>query len=110
MAFLTIGTNAQNRGRISGTVVDKFTQKPIFNVNVILDGSTTGTVSDSNGVFRITGIETRSYNIVFSIIGYKKQTLFNIIVNAGNENNFNVELEPEENTLAEVVVKANKKQ
>ena len=109
LAFLTIGTNAQNYGRISGAIVDKFTQKPLFNVNVILDGSTIGAVSDSNGVFRITGIETRSYNIVFSIIGYKKQTLFNIIVNAGNENNYNVELEPEENTLTEVVVRANKK-
>ena len=109
LAFLSIGTNAQNYGRISGTVVDKFTQKPISNVNVILDGSTKGTVSDSNGVFRITGIETRSYNIVFSIIGYRKQTLFNIIVNAGNENNFNIELEPEETTLSEVVIKSNKK-
>lgn len=109
LAFLTIGTNAQNYGRISGTVVDKFTQKPLSNVNVVLDGSTKGAVSDSNGLFRITGIETRSYNIVFSIIGYKKQTLFNVNVNAGNENNFNIELEPEENTLTEVVVKSNKK-
>ena len=64
LAFLTIGTNAQNRGRISGTVVDKFTQKPIFNVNVVLDGIAIGAVSDSNGVFRITSIETRSYNNV----------------------------------------------
>jgi hypothetical protein len=109
LALLTIGTNAQNYGRISGTVVDKFTQKPLFNVNIILEGSNKGTVSDSNGVFRITGIETRSYNIDFSIIGFKKLTLFNIIVNAGNENNFNIELEPEENTLTEVVIKSNKK-
>jgi len=109
LTFLANSTEAQNNGRISGTVVDKSTQKPLFNVNIQLEGSSKGVISDSNGVFRITGIETKVYNITFSIIGYKKQTLYNINVNSGNENNFTIELDPDENTLTEVVIKSNKK-
>jgi hypothetical protein len=100
---------AQNNGRLSGMVVDKLTQKILPNVNVSVEGTGKGTITDTNGIFRITGIPLQTYNIIFSLVGYKKQTLFNVVVNAGNENNFNIELEQSADALAEVVVKANKR-
>ena len=101
--------HAQNRGSISGKVIDKLTQKPIPNTNIVLEGTGKGTAADSNGLFRITEIELRTYNLIFTTIGYKTEILYNITINAGNENFVNVELEPEAGGLEEVVVRANKR-
>ena len=100
---------AQNNGRITGKVVDKLTQKSLPNTTVALEGTNKKVVADSNGIFRITDIELKTYNIVFTMIGYKPETLYNISINAGNENNINVELEPKVDVLAEVTVKSNKR-
>ena len=53
---------AQDRGRISGTIVDKFTQKALSNVSVNIEGTSIGSVSDSNGIYRITAVPLKSYN------------------------------------------------
>ncbi len=100
---------AQNNGRLSGVVVDKLTQKILANVSVSIEGIAKGAIADTNGIFRITGIPLKTYNIIFSLVGYKKQTLFNVVINAGNENNFNIELEQTGDALTEVVVKTNKR-
>ena len=102
-------TTAQNNGRLSGVVVDKLTQKILPNVSVSIEGIAKGVIADTNGIFRITGIPLKTYNIIFSLVGYKKQILFNVVINAGNENNFNVELEQSGGALTEVLVKTNKR-
>ena len=107
--LIPIILNAQNSGSISGKVIDKLTQKPLPNTNIVLDGTSKGSIADTNGVFRITEILLKTYNITFTNIGYKPETLYNITINAGNEINLNVELEPQANALAEVVIKTNKR-
>ena len=102
-------TTAQNNGRLSGVVVDKLTQKILPNVSVSIEGIAKGVIADTNGIFRITGIPLKTYNIIFSLVGYKKQILFNVVINAGNENNFNIELEQSGGALTEVLVKTNKR-
>lgn len=102
-------TTAQNNGRLSGVVVDKITQKILPNVSVSIEGIAKGAIADTNGIFRIIGIPLKTYNIIFSLVGYKKQTLFNVVINAGNENNFNIELEQSGGALTEVLVKTNKR-
>lgn len=100
---------SQSTGSISGVVVDKQSQQPLANVSVLLEGTTKGVTTDVSGKFRLTGIDLKTYNIVFTITGYKKQTLYNIVVNVGNENYFSVEMEPITENLKEVVVKINKR-
>jgi outer membrane receptor for ferrienterochelin and colicin len=100
---------AQDRGRISGTIVDKLTQKALANVSVNVEGTSIGSVSDTNGVYRITNVPLKSYNLSFSIVGYKTEIVYNLVINAGNEKNVNVELEPSKTSLDEVVIKANKR-
>jgi CarboxypepD_reg-like domain/TonB-dependent Receptor Plug Domain len=107
--LIAFATKAQNNGRLSGIVLDKLTQKTLSNVSVSIDGSTKGAITDTNGVFRIIGIPLKTYNITFSLVGYKNQTLFNVVINAGNENNFNIELEKSADALTEVVVKTKKR-
>ena len=109
LLFIPTLLHAQNNGSISGKIINILTQKPVPNTNIVLEGTAKGAVADSNGLFRITGIELRTYNIIFTTIGYKPETLYNIAINSGNENNVNVELEPEASGLTEVVVRANKR-
>jgi hypothetical protein len=66
-------------------------------------------MTDTNGVFKITDIALKTYNVTFSSIGYKSQTLYNIAVNAGNENFVTIELEPSVSALTEVVFKSNRR-
>lgn len=106
--LLSMSAAAQGPGRISGQVLDKSTQLPLPNVTVSLN-SGTAVATDTSGFFRITGISATTYNLRFSMVGYKTQILYNIVVNAGNENNYRVELEPAVAELGEVVVKTNRR-
>jgi CarboxypepD_reg-like domain/TonB-dependent Receptor Plug Domain len=99
---------AQKTGSITGTVIDKATQEVLPFVNIALQGTTKGTTTDENGKFRITEIPVKTYNVTASFVGYKPITLFNIVVNVGNEISFQIELEAETNTLAEVSVTSKK--
>ncbi len=107
--FLFTLANAQENGRLSGTVVDRATQTPLAGISVSLQGTTIGTTTDSAGVFRLTGLAVKTYNIEFTGVGYKPQTYFNIVISAGNETNLNVELEPALESLSEVVVRSNRR-
>ena len=109
LTFFTQNALSQTKGSISGLIVDKQTQKPLSNASINLTGSSIGTISDSNGVFRIMNIAFKNYSVTVSLIGYKNQTLYNINVTAGNENNLSIELEQENKLLNEFIVKSNKR-
>lgn len=100
---------AQNTGSITGFVVDKSTQQPLEGASVKLDGTTKGTIADSSGKFRIGNIPLKTYNLEISKVGYKTFTVYNVVINSGNENSYTVELEQEAASLTEVVIKANKR-
>ena len=100
---------SQATGRLSGTVVDKQTQKPLAGVTISVIGTDKGTIADTNGSFRLTGIALKNYTIEFSLVGYKKQTLYNITLSAGNESSISVEMEQDASMLGEVVVKSGKR-
>jgi hypothetical protein len=61
------------------------------------------------GKFRIASIPVKSYNLEISKVGYKTITLYNIVINSGNENNYTIELELNATSLTEVVIRANKR-
>lgn len=91
---------AQDRqGRtVAGNVVDSKTGETLPGVNIILNGTTLGTVTDMDGSFSIQ-IPQGGGVLVFSFIGYIKQE-----VNVGPESIFNIALEPDAADLDEVVV------
>lgn len=108
-SFATLITLAQNNGRISGTVLDKTTQKAIANATVRVKGSTQAAITDTNGVFRITDIPVKTYSVEVSATGYQTTTLYNIILNAGNEYTVTIEMEPQVSELTAVVVSNNRR-
>ena len=60
---------AQGNGRISGKVVDRATQVPLAYISVSLQDTTKGTTTDSAGIFQLTGLDIKTYNLVFSGLG-----------------------------------------
>jgi len=81
---------------IDGTVVDT-NGEPIPGVTVIVEGTTTGTVTDLNGNFNLDASEGEV--LVISFIGYQTQR-----IPIGNQNNLDVLLKEELSSLNEVVV------
>lgn len=99
---------SQNTGAVSGTIFEKNTQQSLPGANIILAGTNLGTASDENGKFRILNIPVKTYNLVISSLGFKTITLYNVVVNSGNEKVFTVELEEDSKALGEVVIDGNK--
>lgn len=95
---------AQTTGYISGTILDRNTQKPVIGASVEVQPSKTGTSTDSLGRFRITGLTPGSYSLSITAIGFADKTLTNLVITSGNENNLNIELDPAGENLSEVIV------
>ena len=100
--------SAQKTGSISGTVIEKNSQQPLSFANVFVVGTEQGETTDSSGMFRIVNIPVKTYNLEISFLGYKTVTIYNVVVNSGNENVFTIELEEDATTLGEVVISDNK--
>ena len=98
---------AQKSGNIIGIIKDKETQETLVGVTAILQGTQLSAASDIDGKFKITNIPPGSYNLQFNFIGYSPKTIFNLVVNTGNDNIVNVELEVATENLKEVTVTAN---
>ncbi len=81
---------------VTGTVKDP-SGTPMPGVNVVIKGTTVGTVTDVNGNFTINAAENDV--LVISFIGYKAQEL-----PVGTQTNLAVELSDDLTTLGEVVV------
>lgn len=101
---------AENRqfftGAISGRITDRKTETELAAVNVIVENSDFGTMSDENGDYLISGLNPGSYHLRFSMIGYEELIKLNVEVHPGNYTTLNVELNPSYVELESVVVTA----
>jgi iron complex outermembrane receptor protein len=96
LLFLPLSVLAQVT--LVGTVVDSKTNQPIPGVNVVIQGSASGTQTDFDGKYKLQKIN-KGDKIVFTFIGYASQTItFN------NQQTLNVSLADDANELKEVVV------
>lgn len=83
---------------VSGVVVDKESKTPIPGVNIVIDGTYDGTITDLDGKYSIL-IPSDDAVLVFSFMGYAIQK----VPYAGTDN-IDVELDMETKSLDEVVV------
>ena len=84
--------------KVSGQVTDSKTGEPLIGVNVVIKGTTKGTVTDVNGNYTL-DIDVQNPILVFSYIGYKSTE---IPVSGSNE--VNVQLQQDVSGIEEVVV------
>lgn len=83
-------------GFVTGYVLDE-ENKPIPGANVVVEGTTIGTVTDGSGYYSIT-MPANATSLVYSYIGYTTETKF------ANSSSINVKLYPDLAGLEEVVV------
>ncbi len=84
--------------QITGKVYSADDRTPIPGVNVLVKGSTVGTITDENGQFQVT-VSDSSKELVVSSIGYRPEE---IAIN--QQNSLTIPLEADLQALSEVVV------
>lgn len=87
----------QSKRTVTGIVVDK-DNIPVIGATVLVEGTTTGVITDLDGVYTI-DVPSPDSRLSFSYIGYAKTT-----VNVGNQDKINVTLQEEAINMEEVVV------
>ena len=105
--FLSLGLfslNAQNNGRLTGRVIDNQSLLPLEGATVIINQTTFGVITDSEGYFTINDVPPQTYNIEASFLGYATQTKFNVIVKSVGTADLLFKLEELSESLDEVVV------
>ncbi|MBE9488957.1 MAG: SusC/RagA family TonB-linked outer membrane protein [Bacteroidetes bacterium] len=101
MLFFVQSSFGQSK-TISGTVTEKISGQPLPGVNVVIEGTTTGGVTDFDGNYSINAEGFENKQLVFSFLGYKSVSI-NL---TGESQVINVALEEDATSLDEVVVTA----
>ena len=94
--LLVLPANAQNNITVTGTVTDNL--GPVIGVNVSVEGTTLGGITDIDGNYTLENIPSNG-TLVFSFIGYKTQK---IAING--QTRIDVQMEEDSEMLSEVVV------
>jgi len=81
--FLPLIGWAGDTGIIEGIVTDVQTKESISGVNIIIEGTTLGTLTHINGRYSISGVPTGRYKVIASRIGYKP--MMNRVIVSMNE-------------------------
>ena len=87
----------QQTKRITGTVVDQ-AGEPVIGANVVIKGTTLGSITDMDGKFVIEDVPSNGV-LVISYIGYKSEE-----IPIGNQTSFTIKLHEDSERLDDVVV------
>lgn len=97
LSISCIGLYAQER-TVTGTVSDGATNEALVGVNIVVQGTTTGAITNSDGSYSLT-VPSDDAVLVFSFVGYAVQT-----VTVGNQTVIDVALAESTVGLDELVV------
>ncbi len=100
--FFLLSTNAQN-GSISGVVKDAGTGETLVGCNVFIQGTTSGTITDLDGKFKLENKTPGEYNLVISYISYDRQTI-RVNVSSNADTHVEVALQPATEAIEDVKV------
>lgn len=101
--FIPLFGFSQNTTTISGYVKGK-SEEPLKGVNIYLEKTQLGALTDSLGYFKILNVKPSNYNITASIVGYESQTIFNAIIKSVGNQEYNFTLIEKQEVLQEVTV------
>jgi len=102
--FVTAISFAQNTGSITGKLTDKeYNNEPLPFANVLIKGTTTGTTSDIDGLYKLEELEVGTYILFFSFVGYETQEIKAEVI-ASKLTTINVLMGASASTLDEVVI------
>lgn len=75
LTALFIAVPAFSQTTISGTVTDSGSNDPLIGVNIVIKGTTIGTVTDIDGKYSLTNNKPLPWEVEVSYIGYEAQTV-----------------------------------
>jgi hypothetical protein len=90
-------------GTVTGTIIDKKDREGITGASVLIENTNTGTATDIDGKFLLTGIAAGKYKLKVSYLSYKTEEI-NLEVAAGQTTEVNVAMVEAANVLNEVSV------
>ncbi|OIN56125.1 outer membrane beta-barrel family protein [Arsenicibacter rosenii] len=83
-AFCYTAHSSTNQGRITGSLIDSLTSKPIPFVTVSLntaDGKTiTGTLAGDDGTFTIENVVFGTYQLALTLVGYRSKKIVSLTI------------------------------
>jgi hypothetical protein len=84
--LLAAQSYSQGTGEIKGRLFDDKSKQTLPGAYVIVKNGflTTGTVTDNNGNYSIKSLSSGKYTVIISYIGYKTDTIKDVVVNSGN--------------------------
>lgn len=97
---------AGTTGKIAGFVTDVETDEVLVGVNVIVEGTSLGAATASDGYYAIINVPPGTYALKVSMIGYTNVTVANVVVGIHLTTSIDIEVNPEVLGLAEVTVVA----
>lgn len=98
---------SQQKGLITGAVLDINTGKAISGVTITVDVLSLSTMSDTSGRFRM-DVPVGTYKVSASNMCYLTQMKYNIVVGSGSPQLVNFDLQPKLTNLKEVNIRFNK--
>ena len=104
LIFFIINAFANSSGKINGKVIDKKTGEELPGANIIITGTTIGTISDLAGNFSLSNLEPGVYDISCSFISYKTVIIRNVVVKRGEEIFLNLKLLEKDLDLGEITI------
>ncbi|HKJ42177.1 MAG TPA: TonB-dependent receptor [Sunxiuqinia sp.] len=105
LLFLSTVAMAQ-QGVIQGRIYDASNNKGLPFVNVVVVGTTTGTVTDENGEYRISGLNPGFIRLEASFIGYRNVVSTEIEINNSKTATLDIAMEESNKEIQEVTVRA----
>jgi hypothetical protein len=94
------------RASLKGRVVDAVNNEPLPFVNIIVSGTTIGTITDFDGNFVFNGLTPGFIRLEASFIGYKPAISAEIEVRAASASSIEIKMEQQSEKIEEVVVRA----
>ncbi|GAB5536682.1 MAG: TonB-dependent receptor [Rubricoccaceae bacterium] len=102
-AFFSLSAVAQTTGRVAGTVVEAETNRPLVGVNILLQETSRGAISDSEGRFEVPDVPAGAYTLRATSVGFSPLTQ-SIQVVGGQTTTLALALTFDEQGLGEVTV------
>ena len=104
--FAFVSFVSAQKASINGRVIDKNTKEELIGVNILIQGTHIGTITDFNGNFSIQNIEPGTYNIQCSYISYEPQVYNNLVLKANDVSTLNFDMEEAMLGIKEVTIAA----
>ncbi|NQU27834.1 MAG: TonB-dependent receptor, partial [Candidatus Marinimicrobia bacterium] len=103
---LTLG---QNTAEIFGTISDGATGQSLAGANILIKNTYIGTASANDGSFHIPRLEPGNYNLVITMMGYRRQVQLVMVSDTSLSVKIAIKMQPDVLSSPQVVVTATRK-